>query len=303
MDFNLISFGETLKIKRTGLKLTLEFISEMTGVNSQTISRIEAGKVIPKIETLEFLSTTYKEDLLSMFLDHRLTNYSYFYEIRNRLEGKFDSNELDTLQIELEELNIYINYVTSPYYKNLISQLILLTEAIILYSMENNYCDSLNKLTDAIKLTTPKFTIANYDSFVYSSTEIRILINISFVLNKLGRKDDYQNIMEFCFNSVESSDKLYPRICHNLAGVYRRSQQFMMAIEFSNMGIEACQKTREFSILSTLYYGKGIAEFKLNKEEYIRSLNMAITLCEAFGQINLKDKMISNCRQVFGIDI
>lgn len=303
MYFNLISFGKSLRKKRYELDFTLEQISELSGVNSETIRRIENGKVIPKFETLEFLSPIYKEDLTSMFLEYRLDDYSYFYEIKNSLEKKFDGNELGTLYIELKELNNYIKYVNSSFYRNLIEQLILLTYAIILYKNNDDNTKALNKLTEAIKITTPSFSLENYNSFIYSSTEIRMLMNIAFVLNRLGYKDKYQEIMEFCINSVEPNDELYPKLCHNLAGVYRRNKEFEKALKFSNTGIDACQKIGIFNRLSTLYYGKGIAEYKLNKDEYMKSLKMSIILCEAFGQKELKDKIISNCREVFNIEL
>lgn len=102
-------------------------------------------------------------------------------------------------------------------------------------------------------------------------------MNIAFVLNRLGYKDEYQEIMEFCINSVEPNDELYPKLCHNLAGVYRRHKEFEKALKFSNTGIDACQKIGIFNRLSTLYYGKGIAEYKLNKDEYMKSLEMSIS--------------------------
>ena len=46
------------------------------------------------------------------------------------------------------------------------------------------------------------------------------------------------------------------------------------------MGIEASQ-TRNLNGLNILYYGKAIAEFHLEKPEYIKSLNITLTLCEA----------------------
>ena len=104
-------------------------------------------------------------------------------------------------------------------------------------------------------------------------------------------------------NSVEPNDEIYPKLCHNLAGVYRRNGEFEKALNFSNIGIDACQKTGIFNGLNILYYGKGIAEYKLNKDEYIKSLEMSIALCEAFGQKELKDKIISNCREVFNIKL
>ncbi|WP_132995926.1 helix-turn-helix domain-containing protein [Sporanaerobacter acetigenes] len=83
MDFNLISFGEALRNIRGELALTLDDVSELSGINSETIRRIELGKVIPKFETLELLSLAYKQDLNAMFLKYRIDDCSYFYEIKN----------------------------------------------------------------------------------------------------------------------------------------------------------------------------------------------------------------------------
>ena len=109
--------------------------------------------------------------------------------------------------------------------------------------------------------------------------------------------------MEFCFQSTDINDEIYPKLCHNLAGVYRRNKDFEKALKFSNIGIRVCQEIRNLNGLNLLYYGKGIAEFHLKKSEYIQSLNVSITLCEALGQNKLKDEIIENCREIFGIDL
>ena len=302
MDFNLISFGKTLRDTRCELGLTLNDASKLSSVNAETIRRIETGKVVPRFETLEYLSLTYKQDLTSLFIKYRLDDYSYFYEIKNRLENKFDGNEIDTLYIELKELDTYAKHIKNSYYKNLINQISLLTHAIILYN-NNDKIKALNILTEAIKITTPNFSLEDYNSFIYSSIEIRILMNIAIVLNSLDYRDKYQEIMEFCINSIETDDMLYPKLCHNLAGVYRRNKEFKKALKFSNMGIKACQKIRDFGGLGILYYGKGIAEYKLNIDDYIKSLEMSISLCDAFGQKELIDKIVCNCREVFDIEL
>lgn len=303
MNRNLILFGKTLENIRKKLGFTQNYVSTLSGINSETLRRIENGKVIPKFETLEFLSNAYKQDLNALFLNYRLEDYSYFYELRNRLEGKFDRDEFYSLNIELKELNMLINYINSPYYKNLINQLIQLTEAVILYKDNNNYSTALNALVETFKITIPTFSLDNYDSFIYSSMDIRILMNIAFVLNKLNDKTRYLEIMEFCINSIDSNDEIYPKLCHNLAGAFRRNKDFQKALDFSNTGITSCQKNRNFNGLNLLYYGKGIAEYMLNKGEYIESLKTSIYLCEAFGQDKLKNTIVKNCKEVFGIDL
>lgn len=303
MDFHITKFGETLQKMRKDLNLTQVEVAFSSGINVETIRRIEAGKVIPRFETLEFLSNVYKQDLNSLFLEYRVDDYSYFYEIKNRLEGKFNRNEFHTLDIELKELDLIVDHIHNIFYKNFISQLILLSEAVILYKKTKKYIEALEKLIQAIKITSPTFNLENYNSFLYSSIEVRILMNIAFVMNKLNHKNEYKNILEFCILNLDFNDELYPKLCHNLSGVYRRNENFEKALEYSKIGIDSSKKNRNVNTLHGLYYGKGIAEYKLHRKNYRESLNIAIVLCEAFGQEDLKKTMIDNCRDIFGIEI
>lgn len=302
MIYNLDLFGKKLEEIRKNLNLTQKEISESTYINVVTIRRIEKGKVIPKFDTLEVLSPVYKEDLASLLLKYRFDDYSAFYELKNRIESKLDDGKFHTLHSELKELNFLLSFTKNPYYKNLIAQLILLTEAITLYE-DNNNKKALNKLIKSIRITTPTFILDKYDSYVYSSMEIRILMNITFVLNKLNHKKKYIEILEFCINAVDTDDEIYPKLCCNLAGAYTRNEDFVKAFEFSTMGIKSCQKNRNLNGLAFLYYGKGVAEYRLNKEGYMESFKNSIYLCKAIGQDTLKDTIINNCKEVFGIDL
>ena len=53
MFYNLELFGENLKEIRKALKLNQKEISEATNINESTIRRIENGKVLPQLDTLE----------------------------------------------------------------------------------------------------------------------------------------------------------------------------------------------------------------------------------------------------------
>lgn len=304
LNYNLDLFGKKMEQIRKNLNLTQKKICELAGIDSVTIRRIENGKVVPKLDTLEILSPIYKQDLINLLLKYRFDDYLTFYEIKNRLEFKLDSVEFNTLHNEFKELNILLLSTKNNYYKVIIKQLILFTEAILLYKNNSDMDNkALNMLIESLKMTTPRFDLNDYNSFVYSSMEIRILMNIAFILNRLNLKEKYLEIMEFCFQSTDINDEIYPKLCHNLAGVYRRNKDFEKALKFSNIGIRVCQEVRNLNGLNLLYYGKGIAEFHLKKSEYIQSLNVSITLCEALGQNKLKDEIIENCREIFGIDL
>ncbi|WIV13365.1 helix-turn-helix transcriptional regulator [Proteiniborus sp. MB09-C3] len=296
--YNLNLFGKELRRIRKQFKLTLRDVSELSGVNCDTLGRIESGKVIPKYETLEFLSPIYKQDINTLFLKYRINNYSIFYDIQAKLEAKIDRDEFNTLDIEVKALEKLPKFIIGRFYKNYIEQMILLAKAIILYKNKHENDDALNKLTEAMKLTNPSFILDDYNSFIYSPMEIRILMNMALVLNRLDNSEKHLEIMEFCIDTIKPKNEIYPKICHNLSSAYMKNKNYKKTLELSLDGIKACQRYRNYYRLSLLYYDKGIAEYELNKNEYIQSLKTSLTLCDAFGQAELKNTIIKKCKNI-----
>jgi len=60
MDKPFESFARQLKAIRKDIGLSQREVSEATGVALRTLQMIETGKVLPKIETLQYLSPAYK---------------------------------------------------------------------------------------------------------------------------------------------------------------------------------------------------------------------------------------------------
>lgn len=303
MEYNLLEFGKEMKNIRKNLNITQNYIYDTLVIHPDTLRKIENGNHIPLHETLDILSNTYKTDLNSLLLKYKVDDYEYLQVIKKRLESKIDEDDYKSLSVEIQELKKFLGNIHSSYHKNITRQLIVLAKAVILYKEKEDYSKALNSLKEAIKITTPNFKLNNYKSFVYSEMEIRILMNLSFVLNSLGDKEKYKDILEFCIKNMKPSDTLYPKLCHNLSGSYRRSEEYEKSFKYSNLGIQALKKNRNLNGLSLLYYGKGISEFNLGKDSYIESFENAISICEILGQDKLKSKITENCKVFFGIDI
>ncbi|WP_350344569.1 helix-turn-helix transcriptional regulator [Proteinivorax tanatarense] len=294
MEYSLTTFGGKLRSLRKKRFLTQLDVFKATGVNVETLRRIEQGKVVPKIETLEHLSPVLKKDVLLLFFKHRYQDHSLLQEKITDLERTLDNSDFSKLELKVEKINKMLPMIKNKYYKKLIQQQLLFAKGIIRYKKENEPSKALDMLIKAIKMTTPKFQLDNFQSYVYSSTEVRILMNIGMIVNSLGRNKEYLNILEFSIKTVKDTDELYPKICHNLAGAYIRKGHYINGLKYSNLGVDWCKNNRFYAGLNLLYYSKGVCQFYLKDESYKSSVELAICLCEAYGQDKLKKLMLSN---------
>ncbi|WP_273702708.1 hypothetical protein [Thermoanaerobacter sp. A7A] len=77
--------------------------------------------------------------------------------------------------------------------------------------------------------------------------------------------------------------------------------KYEKALYYADLGIKTCIEARVLDGL--LYFRKGIAEYHLKRENYKDSLIKAMHLFEIFGQGNLKEMAIENCKKFYNIDI
>ena len=222
--------------------------------------------------------------------------------ISNEIESKIDNLEFDKLDINLNMLEKLEDSTNNRHYRNYVLQLRLLINGMLLYK-NDNYTSALDAYIEALKITEPNFSLDNYQNLVLSTAEIRILMNIGFAICKIEGNKKSLDIMLFCEDSLDKTDDLYSKICHNIAVIYSKMENYQKALEYYNNGIAACRKCRLPLGLGLLYYGKGYSEYKLNYEGYLDSLNISITLCVAFGQDKLKETIISNCKEHCNINL
>lgn len=303
MYFDLENFGKKLYFFRKRLNLTQKDVSLSSGINVDTLRKIENGKVIPKQETLDLLSSVLKEDLNQVLLNYRLDHYSEFHKVKNRIERKLESGEFDTLDVEKTSLQKFLNSNINTYFLNQIKQLVLLIESVILRINDNDFSSSLLKLEDALKITTPDFSLSNYQNFVYNDMEIRILMNISLVLNKTISTEKSLELMVFCRDMAEPDEDLYQKICYNLSYTYHRLDVHEKALYYADLGINNSIQNRSLNYLNLLYFRKGIAEFLLKHSNYMDSLLKSTSFSELLGHDDLNSMLIDSCKKFYNINI
>lgn len=301
---NLAHFGRFLENIRENLSLTKVEVSRLSGLNTETIRRIEYGEVSPKFETLDRLSGIYKVDVVQLFMEHRLKDYSHFHKLEDNVESLIDRDDVTSLPKVLLELeSFYKGIDDTSFYKVSVKQLIFLIKGIISYKHDKEYEKSLSILIEGIRITTPSFSLDNYKYYNYNPTELRVLMNIAFVVNRLGETRKYKEMLKFCVYKVDPNDVSYPKLCHNLAGAYRRNKNYESSLYYSDLAIKTAQEQRNYNGLNILFYGKGLSEFYLGLEDYKKSFETCFYLCEAFGQLELKETYLSNIKNILGVEM
>lgn len=300
MSYKLKVFSQKLRAIRKSLMLHKDYIADKTGISIKTIVRLENGKCLPNLDTLELLSPLYKTDLVSLLVECQFDDYYIFTSITNEIENKIDNGEFDKLESSLNLLKEFSCSISNEYYKTSISQQIIFINGILEYSRKE-YRLALDAYIKALRLTEPEFTLEEYSDCILSDAEVRILMNIGFTLDKLERAKKSLDIMLFCKDSLDKNSAMYPKICHNIAVTYSKMANYSKSLEYYNEGIDSCRKLRHPLGMGLLYYGKGYSEYKLGLEYYLHSFNTSITLCKAFGQDAIMELIISNCKEHCGI--
>ena len=302
MYYNLFLFGKRLKDIREKLGLTQKQVVDMALIDERTLRRMERGKVIPKLETLEALSVIYKTDLVSAIIESRITDYSMLLQTQRNIDLKLINEEMSNFENEFKLIDKLLENIENEYYKILITQFKFFLYGIRYYK-NKEYQNAMDMYINAIKQTLNDFSLDNYKEYSFSLMEIRILMNIALVEDKCEQDEKYEEILKFCINQCDENNEIYPRICHNLAGVYRKKEEYSRALFYDNKGIEICKKNMFADTLAVLYYGKAFVEYRLEKTEYKKSLDLSLQLCKIFEQIELMKQIIVNCEDVLGIDM
>lgn len=281
------------------MSFTQRDIANSALLSIDTIRKIENGKVLPNQITLEVLSNVLKEDLNKTLLNYRICNNDKIFQVIKQIEKNIANGHFEDLIADNEILSQFLSDENHDSYTyKLVKQLSLLLESIIIKTVHNRFEDSLNKLIQAIILTTPSFTLNNYMNFYYSDFEIRILMNIALIENKLGNTETCQKILLFSLDHLDDKNtELRIKILYNLSYNFHRKNLHHKALHYANEAIQIGIKENNFTILGLLYSRKGIAEFNINDPNHIKSIQTAISLHNLLNQENLKKNLLVTCEK------
>ncbi len=303
-SYDLTSFSKRLKTIRKSLGYSQNDVADETGVNSDTLRRLENGMSVPRFDTLEVLSRFYKENLILLLDSYKMsTELSYFYDL---VDYHMANEDFESLRNSITTFDLYIKQDGLKMVDaREVEQLKCFFKGLEL-SYNANDISSTALFEKALKITITHFKLEDWNHFKYNFLEIRILLSLASVQGNLRNCELSTSIINYILKYLDPSphSKFYEKVlivkCYCiLAYNYHRLDNHKLAIKYSDLGIKFCI---DHSILSNLHFvlfRKGVALYYLNDKTYDTYIEQAINLLkiqEKFALADTVQKYLENFR-------
>lgn len=315
MYYNLNLFGQELRRFRKRMNKTQKDISDATGINENTLRRIENGRVLPKQETLDLLSTVYKQDVTHLFLACRMDLFEEYNHLMEEVERAFEASSPDALNECLEHLNQVLETDMCQHYKDSLEQMTYLLKGSVIAletqqksRAKEGYLQAKEAFLSGLRLSIPDFSDDNFSEFFYNKLELQLLMNLAVSETLLHNTEKSLQLLDFCATVVQHDREiaktiLSTKIFLNASYMNHLSEKYDQALTYANLGIENNIANRSQYAMGHLYVRKGFSELALDLPEHVQSLKKAIFYHDILGQPELKDLVISILKEKHGIDL
>ncbi len=271
VNYDCVAFGLRLKALRKRCGLSQLDVSTRTGMNSDTLRRIENGSVIPKFESLEVLSDLYKVNLIHILDQCKISNrLMCYYEKLDHILLKSDTVALESLIEQFHSETPSQSSQLNPRESKLFSRFL---KALKLgFSQEHNDKEvSSQLLWELLTESNSKLSLTQLDIQQISNFEEKVLLFYGVLCAEIHRLEDSTAILEFLRKKSQahkhlshSEKSLYIKTLINLAYNYHLSDQHQQAYQTASEGIAFCLEHDLLYGLYLLYYRCGIAAHHLD---------------------------------------
>lgn len=294
-SYDLTSFSNRLRTIRKSLGYSQNEVSEKTGINSDTLRRLENGMSIPRFDTLEVLSRFYKENLILLLDSYKISSsLSYFYDL---VDYHIANDDYISIKESIALFEIFSN---SNDYKLVDQQEFLQLQQffkaldLICTDDESKYQKSIEALCEALQISLPLFKIEKWSNYKYNFLELRILLTIASFLGVLRNCKMSTDILLFILKYLDHSKhakyyekllviKCYSTISYN----YHRLDNHKKALNYSEIGIQFCIDNSIMTYLELLLSRKAVAMIYLNMDGFEKYFFQGIELLRIQNKENL----------------
>lgn len=242
MDFDLIGFGEKLKEIRLENGLRQKDVTELIGINRDTLRKLENGQSLPKIDTMEQLGYVYKRDIYKLFSNYRINIDNYVTTIMKEVLQHFRTYDYEQI-IKICD-DFYETFESSQYYSNVYIQkkmkqfkTYLLAVANIESSFTDKGRESLTELFVTLGYTQMEL---KYKMVRLDKLEIRIILLLATIYRY---RDELIN-----------TNELMETVLHEITHYYKEDEEFLYFYTVTVMNLMTYyHRQDEYEKLDALY--------------------------------------------------
>lgn len=291
--YDTAAFGKYMRSVRKSLNLTQMEVEERSSVNIETLRRLEQGKVVPKYETIEYLSRVYKHDLLLVFSLHRTSQI--MYDFYGKLDEVILDNDLDKIESLDHEFKLVAEgqEMANIIDKDQIRQFKILLEGMRAY-VNRDFEGALDLFLTSMKISNKAFTLGNYKKQKFDLLESRIMMLIALsksYMNEISLSIDMMLLVLKQINSAkfltENHIKLIIKLKFNISYDYYSKNNLTKSLQYAKKGIEFCKSHQSSYSLFALYYRSGAAKLMMGRKNYRDDFRYCMTLLEMDGRKDL----------------
>ncbi|MCH4886584.1 helix-turn-helix transcriptional regulator [Acidaminobacter sp. JC074] len=277
--YNLKSFGNELRHIRESNHLTQSKVSGILGIGQDTLRRLENGKSIPKLETLDYLSLVYKTNIHMVLAKSRLTYSFVFKKDIDLLNEMIISKDYSRIDQAIDNINdIFNKEDLKPSYHMMIDKLSqfkkmagLFAEFDLQKNDEDLLKDYYKAIIKTIQMSVSDFSLEKLNDCTYDYIEMRLLLLLCEISRQLNQLDDCiiildaleENVSRFS-NFTDEFDEILLKTYFHKAYIYHRLDDFEAILHYSDKGIEYSRKTKDYSIIHLFFFRKAAALHSLN---------------------------------------
>lgn len=299
--YELNSYSEQLRLMRKNLGFTIQDVSHATGINPSTIKQLENGKRIPRIDTIQILSSFYKCDLFAL-LSIKIKDFTTM-QLLDDIRDHSSQGDVSALMQSISTISNHLESkkITPIEYKDL-EQLKHYVEGLLFAAEPDRFTNQHEKACEkyiyALSLRNQTFSIGSFEYYKYSAIEMNILYSLAVSYGYLRQCDLSNKILLFVHNTIyqlrqysDVNKVTLSKLYYNLSYNYHRLGDHENAYKYAVTGIEHCLKSDTSMMLALLLGRKGVALRKMHKDNWENPLLQGIALADIYDKQELKKQL------------
>lgn len=306
--------GEAIKKRRVELGLTQEQLCE--GICEPiTVSRLENGRQTPSrnrinalLERLDLPSDRYSALLSSQELEvEALQREITSYNVRFR---KASSDEKLTIRELVLKAHKELEQIIED--DDTLSRQFILRSRVLIGTKDGDYSfkEKIDMLTEAIRMTVPRFDLDDIGRGLYTTDEIKIINQLATVYSLAGQSMDaisiwsqlYKYVRKH-FHNISLTRSHLNMIAYNYARELNIIKQFKKAIEIAEEGRQVCLDYGHYLSLPGLLALQAECYYLLGEDAKSCDLyHQAYYLMKAIGDIDNAQKLRVNAEKQLGLE-